>query len=153
MKREPSLYPLSHDHHHGLVQASRLKNAGKPSSERTIKTIASEFIEFWYSDLIRHFREEEDYLLPVLLQYSSDHNVLISKTILEHIDIRRSVLQLEEDLWRNIEIHLDNLHNIGKMLESHIRFEERELFPLIEEKVPSEELESINKIITSKMVG
>jgi hypothetical protein len=34
----------------------------------------------------------------------------------------------------------ETLHAVGELLDAHIRLEERELFPLIEELVPDDEL-------------
>lgn len=68
MKRHPSLHPLSHDHHHGLVQARRLSRAAaKPHEEA--RQVARTFLEFARSALAQHFRAEEEVLLPALSPY------------------------------------------------------------------------------------
>ena len=58
MKRDPSLVPLSHDHHHALVQARRLREGAEPGAS---------FLRFFSEETIRHFCEEEERLFPALV--------------------------------------------------------------------------------------
>ena len=66
MKRHQSLYPLSHDHHHALVQALTLDKAGTDGDQAVIREAAARFADFWRSDLQRHFAQEEQIVLPLL---------------------------------------------------------------------------------------
>src|SRR5829696_2913267 len=60
MKRSHALAPLSRDHHVGLVVAQKL---GRATTE-TSASARQDFLAFWRSDGQRHFRVEEEVLLP-----------------------------------------------------------------------------------------
>jgi TPP-dependent pyruvate/acetoin dehydrogenase alpha subunit len=66
MKRDPSLVPLSHDHHHALVQARRLREGAEPGAPSRRAAVAS-FLHFFSEETIRHFCEEEERLFPALV--------------------------------------------------------------------------------------
>src|SRR5215211_7699227 len=65
MKRHPSLSPFSDDHHQGLVNARRLRRSASGEGGSSADS-ARDFLEFWQRDTSRHFRKEEEVLLPVL---------------------------------------------------------------------------------------
>ena len=56
MKRSEQLKPLSHEHHHALFIAKRLRDEGEEA--------ITAFAEFWRSEGELHFRIEEEVLLP-----------------------------------------------------------------------------------------
>ncbi|MGQ9487635.1 MAG: hypothetical protein ACUVTY_08000 [Armatimonadota bacterium] len=68
MNRHPSLHPLSHDHHHGLVQAHRLARSAGASHE-VMRQQVEAFLQFARQSLTVHFRDEEQKLLPALEPY------------------------------------------------------------------------------------
>ena len=134
--RHPSLIPLSHDHHHGLALALRCRKQSlgqiKPMGAEGLKARAKEFQEFFSGNLVQHFRAEEEVLFPLVLAFFSESHSLIDELRAEHERIRSMQLQL------NNEKGLGKLiFDLGDLLERHIRKEERELFPLFEENVPS----------------
>jgi hypothetical protein len=53
----------------------------------------------------------------------------------EHLEIRRQALLVEEG-----RCSLEELHQLGKLLHDHVRFEERRLFPAIEDSLDAEQL-------------
>jgi hemerythrin-like domain-containing protein len=143
MKRHPSLRPFSDDHHQGLVNARRLRRAtsgeaGNPAG------IARDFLDFWQSDTSRHFRKEEEVLLPVLARYGGDLGERpILQMLTQHARIRGFAMQLSNELKQD-ELREDTLRNLGELLEVHIRLEEREVFPLIEEILPERALQEVS---------
>jgi iron-sulfur cluster repair protein YtfE (RIC family) len=68
MKRHPSLIQFSDDHHKGLVNARRLRSAASGKGSSSAGT-ARDFLGFWQRDTSRHFRKEEEILLPVLARH------------------------------------------------------------------------------------
>jgi len=148
MKRHKSLYPLSHDHHHALVQARRLSLAGAQAGQGARRVTAERFIEFWESDLQRHFRQEEEILLPVLGKYVARDCAEILKTLGQHDEIRRMIAALDRALAQRADADAGLLGWLGGLLAEHIRFEENELFPLVEARVPEETLWQINEQLT-----
>jgi quercetin dioxygenase-like cupin family protein len=137
MKRHPALVPLSHDHHHGLVEARRLVKAAEGDPDSRAEA-GRAFVRFFAGETSRHFREEEEELFPLLAGREEELPDLLLRALAEHQAVRGLVRELEaagepeESLMRLL----------GETLEAHIRLEERELFPLIEAAVDEGRLES-----------
>lgn len=140
MKRHTAIVPLSHDHHHALILAQALKkNAVKSGlGAKSIKEKAKVAINAFNTELIPHFNHEEVLLFPIALGKDKELDKMIQDIIEEHDKIRISVESLQNG---NVE---DNLDAFAKLLENHIRTEERILFPKIEEVVGEEELNILN---------
>jgi iron-sulfur cluster repair protein YtfE (RIC family) len=141
MKRHPALYPLSHDHHQGLILAQQLKKGapqykGMPSTPEDKKEYT---ILFYKTELIRHFENEEKILFPASAGKNEKIDKLIDEIISEHKQIENLVTELNKS--GNIEKVMDEL---GQLLEKHIRKEERELFVMIEEVLNEKELETLS---------
>jgi hemerythrin-like domain-containing protein len=117
MKRTAELRGLSEDHHHRLVQARRLRRAGSG----------------------------EGVLLPVLARHGG--NLLGQKQVVEmlaqHAEIRGLVMELSDEV-EGRDVRTETLQAIGERLEEHIRLEEREVFPMLEESLPKEALEEFS---------
>jgi hemerythrin-like domain-containing protein len=123
MKRSPELTPLSHDHHQALFVAQKLKRADSAGDAR------ESFLAFWQSHGRGHFAIEEDILLPGWVENDpgADREAA-ARVAAEHLEIRTEARRLE----RGSELELEQLQALGALLERHVRFEERELFPAIE---------------------
>lgn len=131
IKRSPELTPLSHDHHEGLMLVWKIRQGLN-------KMIAPERITayinwFWEQHLEKHFRDEENYLAPLLAPV----NELINRMLREHKEMESMSIQLKSDPDPSI------LKQFAQLLNDHIRFEERELFPLIEQSVSAGELQKV----------
>jgi mannose-6-phosphate isomerase-like protein (cupin superfamily) len=133
MKRHSSLIPLSHDHHHALVQARRLRRAaGGDLTAR--RAAAASFLRFFSDESVRHFRQEEERLFPALVDVASGEELLV-KALLDHQRLRALVARLDQNLSRSAT-DAPLMRELADQLENHIRLEERRLFPLMEELVP-----------------
>ena len=132
MKRDAALVHLSRDHHHGLVVAQRLSRA----TSETAGEARAAFLEFWEAEGRAHFRVEEEILLPSFAAYGSATGDAVIRVLTEHVDLRRRAA----DLGREAAAPLAALHELGERLASHIRHEERTLFPLIEGTLPADAL-------------
>ncbi|TCV90645.1 hemerythrin domain-containing protein [Sulfurirhabdus autotrophica] len=103
MKRNPTLQPLSRDHHAALSLGKACQSAALSCNEATVSQTYQRAITAFSKELDPHFQIEEQTLLPLL--------------------------NTADGLNRN---DIDALNNFGKCLTAHVRFEERELFPVIE---------------------
>lgn len=128
MKRDEALRSLSRDHHRALVEAQRLRRADDAEQA------AAGFIDFFRGKGERHFQIEEQVLLPRWAALGSVDAGAAARLSAEHLSIRTAVLGLER------EPTLDAAHALGRELDAHVRFEERELFPLIESDLDDEAL-------------
>ena len=137
MKRHPALHSLSHDHHQGLILAQQLKkHAPQYKGMSSTPDGKKEYtISFYNTELKEHFENEEKILFPAVL--GKDKN--IDRMILEIINEHRKMELYILDLQNPGEIE-DTLDKLGMLLEQHIRKEERELFPAIENILTESEL-------------
>ncbi|HSF52952.1 MAG TPA: hemerythrin domain-containing protein [Algoriphagus sp.] len=131
LKRHPALQHLSHDHHQGLLLCWKIRQGFKFGIEPPRMKVYCEW--FWENYLNAHFEEEEKVIFPVL----SEEDPLIKQAISEHKRLRK--------LFASWEDPGKTLGQIEEELEQHIRFEERLLFPVIQETASAEQLDTIAK--------
>jgi hypothetical protein len=136
VKRHPALHKLSHDHHHGLVMALRLKKGGPASPNDNWPMDRSQqvgsLLAFASNELFPHFEIEEMYLLGI----AGDE--LDERLLEDHREVRELLAQIEA----NSDIET-SLKRFGEKLEAHIRFEEREFFPQLQEILGEERLSAL----------
>jgi hemerythrin-like domain-containing protein len=138
MRRHDGLIPLTHDHHHGLAQARRLRIAANGSDEERLR--ASEtFIDFFRTEALAHFREEEEVVFPLAVDRPGAE-AFLERVMIEHLRIHAIVARLEHELQSG-KVSQETATDAAAALRSHIRFEETEVFPMIERVVPEDELE------------
>lgn len=149
MKRHPSLVPLSHDHHHALVEARRLgRGADGEDSER--RAVTAGFLRFFSTETVRHFREEEERLFPALVGGNGAGSDLLVQALLEHQRIHALVGRLERGLAAG-EADAATMRELAELLVAHVRLEERRLFPLIEEVVSEEALSRLDLVTAAEV--
>lgn len=131
MKRHAALVSLSHDHHHALVQARRLRRAAEDPDADPAEAIQA-FARFFAADSVPHFRREEEQLFPLVAD-SEEARPLLVRVLLDHQRLHALVARLASGDDGRPEMRLT-----AELLEEHVRREERELFPLIERLVADE---------------
>jgi iron-sulfur cluster repair protein YtfE (RIC family) len=140
MKRHKALQSLSQEHHHALILALLIK-IGSPDYKGLPKTIEDKknyTLKFFKEKLIPHFNKEEDILFPLSKKKNPEIENLVNILIKQHKEIYSLIDKLK--ISSRPEYELDEL---GKLLEGHIRKEERELFKLIQEALTENELEQL----------
>ena len=153
MKRHPSLYPLSHDHHHALVQARNLGIAAQSNNPDSLRDAAIIFIEFTHSQLQSHFKKEERFLLPLLARKTATDCPAIKETLDQHAQIRRLIEDLNDRLTKGESIDAHSLKTLGDYLSAHVRFEENILFPALEAAATADELQQLSDQLSSRLIG
>ncbi len=138
MKRSPALTSLSHDHHHALDVARRLRRATPADLDAALAYLRA----FWEAEGRRHFELEERHLLDALPD--ADWREAAGRVRREHQAIRAGVESVAG---------LDSAHALGDLLHDHVRFEERVLFPLLESRLSESELEALGARLASGGVG
>ncbi len=132
MKRSEALQQLSRDHHRALEAALKLRRATDAGAERA----RDEFLGFWHEHGALHFRIEEDVLLPGSARHVDPTDPAVVRVLTDHVEIRRRAADLEGAAAPAP----GDLNALGEMLNDHVRHEERVLFPMIEERLPADEL-------------
>jgi len=131
VKRNENLVVLSHEHHHGLVFCTRLNKAHKADDE-----ILQSFVkEFWDNNLASHFESEERLLLPFL-----EDDKIARQFLTEHSQIRALIQAISENNHKNVK---KDILKLAKLINDHIRFEERIMFPWLEKTLTPNELIAI----------
>ncbi|MEZ4588353.1 MAG: hemerythrin domain-containing protein [Gemmatimonadales bacterium] len=142
MKRAEALRPLSREHLTALLAAKKLREAEDGGVAR------DEFLAFWEEDGQRHFRVEEEVLLPGWAAYGEIDRAGVTRMLDEHLRIRREALRLGAR-----ELSLGQIHELGKLLNDHVRFEERELFVAAEAALDASALAKLAVAIEAAEAG
>lgn len=136
--RHDSLVPLTHDHHHALAQARRLKESALTNDESDRRRATDDFINFYLGSLLRHFREEEELFFAPLVDEEDAHD-LVMRALAEHLRVHARVRLLKRDLAVG-KAEPTQLTELSKLLTAHVRVEERDVFPLVERLLSEDEL-------------
>lgn len=136
MKRSPELRDLSEDHHYGLVLARKAMRAAVGEGALSLEEAWTMVEEKFADELEPHFQVEERALVPLLEQHGEEK--LTERLRVEHAALRRF---LAPGQARTAE----ELEGFGKLLEKHIRFEEREVFVFAQAKLSKEELSTVRQ--------
>jgi hypothetical protein len=139
MKRDPALISLSRDHHQALSVALRLRRA----TTDTAAAARADALRFWATAGRAHFRLEEEVLLPAYARHGDPHHPLVARALCDHVAIRQRM----DTLARDAPLAVGDLRELGAMLSDHVRLEERELFVLIEQTLPAEELATLDGVL------
>jgi hemerythrin-like domain-containing protein len=131
MKRHESIVILSREHHFGLLFGWKIRQGIQKQvpPERILPYVKY----FWENHLLLHFREEETIL------FASLENELVDQARFEHNQIEQLVAQL---MIRKM-VQPEQLNMLTVLLDHHIRFEERILFPYLEKELPEDKLLAI----------
>ena len=142
MLRDPSLVPLSHQHHNGLALCVLTRRSlSADSSPENIVKLARRAIDRYELELINHFEIEEQVLFPACGPLP-----IIEELLADHRAIEALVAQLRAAPSAAL------LEQFCALLSSHIRREENELFEHIQCTLPREELRRAGREIDRRAV-
>lgn len=130
MRRAAELVPLSRHHHAALERALRLRRA---TSDTAAEAVAR-FLAFTEADGDEHFACEERVLGPYL------NDAERARLLDEHRRLRQHAEALRD---AQDGATAEAAHAAGALLDEHVRWEERELFPALEERLSAEELRTV----------
>lgn len=136
MKRSEPLQDLSRDHHEALAVALGLRRATSENVDAAIRR----FRGYFQPRGARHFDVEEAVLLPVLEELDGGR-ALSARIRAEHTALRMCAAELAGAARESEQ--LDVAVALGRKLDAHVRFEEREVFPLLETRLAPGELEDL----------
>lgn len=140
-RRNDALIPLTHDHHHALAQARRLRDISEHSDVTERRNLTNDFLNFYFGRAIRHFHEEEELFFAPLIDEPRAQELVV-RAVSDHLRLHALVRAMKRQLSDG-EADPDTLARISQLLTEHVRFEEQQLFPLIEELVPEDDLRDL----------
>lgn len=144
MERHPGLVPLSHQHYTKLVRAVNLKRAGTDDAPVPVTEACEQFLSYWDQHGLAHLREEEEILLATLdthRRLAADVPEAVTMLV-QHVHLHGLVAHLRarmDDQPLSAD-DLDHVRYLGHFLETHVRYEERTVFPMIQRTIPDAEL-------------
>lgn len=121
MKRSPALVPLARDHHEALVLARRACKAD--ADDAAFGALREEVLRCWRDRIAPHFAIEERVLFPALA--AAGAATAVERALDQHTSLRALIDGLPEG-------EATALAAWGTAMTEHVRYEDRELFPLAE---------------------
>ena len=146
MKRHEALIPLSRDHHGTLILARLLRSDAPPYKglPHDAEGKAEYALKHYREELLKHFEQEEK-MIPVVMGINPSLDSLLACMKTEHQELHSLFNSINPD--QELSTQLDV---IGRALESHVRKEDRVIFPLIQESCTEEVLNKLADIITEE---
>ena len=134
--RNEQIKKLSREHHSSLLFCWKIRQGLKNNLQP--QRICEYVQYYWQQNLQPHFREEEKILFAPI----KDRQV--QSAINEHRQIRRQIEGLANLKKNDMQ---KSLARIADMVDDHVRYEERTLFPHLEKKLIKEQLKNIGEQI------
>ena len=123
LKRHPELVSLSREHHFELLFSWKIKQG---LARKVDSLMMQDYVRyFWDHQLENHLEKEEKIIVQVLSEADA-----MRFRVLEDHDLIRSLVNYLGGQRHNVNYLLDTLQNLVK---EHVRFEEREFFPYLEQ--------------------
>lgn len=146
MKRHPALHDLARDHFHVLAHALQVRRALAGEPGPSVQESARALVRLWRTEGAWHFGEEEEILLPVFARRHGPPGAhpQMARMLHEHARIREEMARLEQALEQGGDVSAA-VEAAARQLHDHVRFEDRELFVMLEERLSPEELEEIGR--------
>lgn len=142
MLRDPSLIPLSHQHHNGLALCVMTRRSlAADTTPRNVAKLARRVTDRYELELINHFEIEEQVLFPACGPLP-----LIGELLAEHRTLEGLIAQLRAVPTGVL------LEQFCALLSAHIRREENELFEQIQRNLPREVLDRAGSEIDRRAV-
>jgi hemerythrin-like domain-containing protein len=142
MLRDPSLVPLSHQHHNGLALCVLVRRAlAAGPSAATVARQAGRVIDRYELELVNHFEIEEQVLFP-----ACGSMPIVAALLAEHRALEALVAALRTAPSAAL------LEQFCALLSAHIRREENELFQQVQATLPRDVLDSLGAEIDSRAV-
>lgn len=139
IKRNENIVKLSQDHHASLMFCWKLRQGVK--YDVAVQRMTQYILYFWEHHFSFHFKEEEEFLFAPLVEDDK-----IQKAIEDHQKIKKIINEINVS---GIENPPGILLELADMVDEHVRYEERILFPYLERALTQKQLENIGKQISS----
>lgn len=146
MKRAKQLQPLSRQHHLGL----NIGRHGKECADNP-EQIAEHWqaLSSYMGDMQDHFRLEDDLIVEGLQPYRKEEPevaAVLGKLEEQHKELRELTADMKASLKTASSLpSVEQVRALAGLLYDHVRFEERELFPVTEKYLTESELDAIYK--------
>lgn len=121
-----ALVPLTDQHHQALAQVQRLRLAADGWEEQR-RSAVNAFIQFFETNIIPHFRAEEQIVLPLVIN-EPDAIVQVMRVMSAHMQMDALVRQIRHKV-ANGAPPTETMISLAEMFEAEIRLRKRLYFP------------------------
>ena len=139
IKRNENLVPVSREHHATLLFCWKLRTGVKAETEPERMIRYTNW--FWLNHLQSHFATEEKLL------FIDTEDEMVTKWLADH---QRILAKINEINVRSNTKTYPLLLELATLIDDHTRYEERQLFPYLEEKFSELELGKIGETLHSE---
>ncbi len=136
MKRSQQLHPLSMEHHLSLALANKAIKAARSGDEVAMQQLSKEIAADFPTRWDKHFQNEETTIFSMLEAQHDGPANMTAELRRQHDEMRKMATQLGAG-------DTSVLEDFGILLRDHTRMEERELFPIAEEKLTRRQLDEV----------
>jgi hemerythrin-like domain-containing protein len=149
MERDERLIRLSREHHHGLVMALRIRRELPTATDEEAGELYSDLLRFWAAGLLNHFESENGCLLARLAAREDTGLSHAGRLQREHREMEDLVERMRAA--RDMSERRQALATFGEQLQTHIRWEERDLFEWMQATFSDEELDGIGAYLEAHL--
>ena len=149
MKRANQLQPLSRQHHFGLHISRHAKECADNPQEITKHWQA---LSSYMSDMHNHFKMEDSLIVNALRPHQSTKSDVagVLDTLSEQLNALMVKINASQQENKNGQatgsiVTVAQVRELANLLYDHVRFEERELFPMVEKYLTEDELNAVYK--------
>lgn len=154
IRRHPALAPLSRDHHVALQLARALITGGSQHLRAQLPedphALVAHVQKVFADEIEGHFVVEEESVLPAVHGRSAELDAECAEIRAEHDTMRVLVSELGRPPLNDAELEL-RLDQLGKVLEAHVRKEERTLYEHVQTTLDERELSELAATVTRHM--
>ena len=139
IKRNENIVKLSRDHHTTLLFCWKIRNGLKNGAEpgRIVK-----YVQYFKGlHMLPHFKQEEEILFAPVKD----------EKVRKALDDHKNILQQIDDIGIEGTGIENKLMLLADTVDNHVRYEERELFPHLEEVLSKEQLEEIGRVMQDEV--
>lgn len=144
MKRAAQLQPLARQHHLGLNLSRHAKECpDEPDA------IAKHWLNItsYINEMQSHFQIETNLIAPALQPYRRDKlevASVLNTFEAQHKSLEALIAEIQASpKFQSVHVTVGQIKELATLLYDHIRFKERELFPIVERYLTTEQLDVI----------
>lgn len=140
MKRHPALQDLSRDHYFVLLKCQLVRRAlARQAPADELQALADDFLQFFDSDMVAHFQEEDDFVVPEA-ERTGDAGL---REVAREIHADHAWLKARFADLRSPGSLASTLQDIEARLTRHVRLEEERLFEGVQRSLSEAELQAM----------
>ena len=155
IRRHEALRPLSRDHHLALQLARGLQAGASAHLRAELPAARSALVahvqRVFTEELAAHFDVEDRVLAPAVAGKSPDLDRVRSEIEAEHAELAALVARLSDPALDDAAIDAA-LDRFGRMLEGHVRREEREYYERIQEVLDDASMQALGVALDRHLV-